>query len=111
MPKTASLPQPKRSLKLPPVNRTIIKPKGGWKERTYYAVLAAFNPTNIVHRAIFYSGYLHVGGKFSGPKGTPAGYNQIWSPSYSPTDNSQDREIDRLHYLKVLCEIPELGEP
>lgn len=52
--------------------RTIYKPKRGWKERTYYIVDVAFSVTNVIHRAIFYTGFLN------GEKhGEPGGYNGL----------------------------------
>lgn len=50
--------------------RTIYKPKNGWKERTYYIVDVAFSANNVIHRAIFYTGFLN------GEKdGEPGAYN------------------------------------
>ena len=44
-------------------------PKGGWKERTYYSVLASFFSTNPLHVYVFYSGFLQ--------DGKPCGYNEF----------------------------------
>lgn len=51
--------------------RTIIPPKDGWKEQTYYIVDVAFSPDNVIHRTIFYTGFLN--GNME-----PAGYNAFW---------------------------------
>lgn len=82
---------------LPPAERTLIPPDGGWKKSTYYAVEVAFTKTNCVHRSVFYSGFLN------GVDGGPGGYNALMNPTY-------DRMYDddpwrRVHYLKVLREL------
>lgn len=80
-------------MKMPPKEKTIIPPAGGWKERTYYVVETAINPCNVVHRAIFYSGFLD--------KGEPAGYNVVWNATYSGATH----KLHKYHYLKVISEI------
>lgn len=45
------------------------EPKGGWKESTYYICNVAFSSHNVIHRAMFYTGFLN------GNNGTPGGYN------------------------------------
>ena len=79
---------------LPPRERTIIAPEGGWEPRTYYVVEVASRPTNPIHRAIFYSGFLN--------KGEPAGYNAIWNATYEVGDQYP---ISKCHYLKVIAQI------
>ena len=49
--------------------RTIMPPLDGWEAQTYYVVAVAFNSNNIIHKAIFYTGFLH--------EGNPAGYNNF----------------------------------
>ncbi len=46
-----------------------LSPVGGWKERTYYSVMAAFTPNNPFHVYVFYSGFLQ--------DGEPCGYNEF----------------------------------
>lgn len=77
---------------LPPDQRTIIPPEGGWKPSTYYIVEVAFNRNNPIHRSIFYSGFLN--------NGSPAGYNSIWNPSYD-----EQHDIDTVHYMKAIKEV------
>ena len=50
--------------------RTIITLEGGWEEREYYLVDVAFSEFNVIHRTIFYTGFLN--------NRVPAGYNQFW---------------------------------
>ena len=45
------------------------EPKGGWKESTYYVCNVAFSSHNVIHRAMFFTGFLN------GKNGTPGGYN------------------------------------
>lgn len=84
---------------LPPRERTIIAPEGGWEPRTYYVAEVASRPTNPIHRAIFYSGFLN--------NGEPAGYNAIYNATYELEDI---KPIQRAHYLKVVCKIPEMSK-
>lgn len=63
---------------MPPDERTIIPPPGGWEERSFYEVNIAYGANNPVHKAIFYSGFLN--GK-SGERTHPGGYNKIFSPT------------------------------
>jgi len=50
---------------------TIILPEGGLKPSTTYIVEVAFSPTNIIHRTLFYTGFLN------GKHNTPGGYNEF----------------------------------
>lgn len=45
------------------------EPKGGWKESTYYVCNVAFSSHNVIHRAMFFTGFLN------GKNGNPGGYN------------------------------------
>lgn len=79
---------------LPPKERNITPPVGGWKPRTYYAVEVALHSGNPIHRAIFYCGFLT-------PSGEPGAYSQIWNGSYDEAHSYSSR----LHYMAVLKEI------
>lgn len=46
-----------------------IAPAGGWKPQTYYVCEVAFSADNVIHKAIFYTGFLN------GRNGEPEGYN------------------------------------
>lgn len=95
---------------LPPCKRTIIPPPNGWKPRTYYTVEVAWTEHNVIHKAVFYTGFLN------GPNGEPGGYNQIWNPTYDRPvhynnlrqNHSYEFGLERVHYLKAVCELPSL---
>lgn len=46
-----------------------LEPLGGWKAHTYYVCRVAFSANNVIHNAIFYTGFLN------GKNGGPGGYN------------------------------------
>lgn len=50
----------------------ISPPVGGWKEKTYYAVDVAFSKNNVIHRLVFYTGFLS-------DEGRPNGYNRFFT--------------------------------
>lgn len=83
---------------MPPKGRTILPPDGGWKPRTYYVVDVAYRATNPVHRAVFYSGFLH--------NGHPSGYNSVWCATYEVGDVYS---INECYYLKAVSEIDGLS--
>lgn len=72
------------------IKRCVIPPPGGWNPNTYYIVDVAFNSSNPIHRAIFYTGFLSKGGH-------PQGYN-----SFVTSDNA---EISDAYYVKALAEL------
>jgi hypothetical protein len=93
---------------LPPKTKLILPPVGGWKERTYYAVVVAWFVGNPLHRAIFYTGFLNgrgVRGDKTLPEKWPGGYNEIWSPMYDT-----QRCISTVHFLRVIAEIPQCSD-
>ena len=71
---------------------TIIPPKGGWKDRTYYIVKVAFSSGNVIHKSLFYSGFL--------TDGKPCGYNMIINPTYE-----EIKDINRAYCLEVIEEL------
>ncbi len=81
---------------MPPVERTIIPPVGGWEENTYYVVEVSHMATRPIHRAIFFSGLLDEGCN------EPGTYNAAWSGTYEP---GYQTPIMGLHYLKVISTI------
>lgn len=87
-------PEERRRCGLPPLTRTIDVPEGGWKELAFYLVLVSYRPSNPIHKAIFYTGFLND------PEGGPGGYNQVWNP----TNDAPHwfRSIDQVHFLKVV---------
>lgn len=83
---------------LPPKEKTVIAPEGGWRASTYYVVDVAYSKTNPIHRAIFYSGFLN--GNSAGTE--PGGYNAIWNASY---EVGEQYPVSKCHYLKVIAQI------
>ncbi len=71
---------------------TIIKPSGGWEEQTYYIVDVAFSAVNVIHRTIFYSGFL------SSLEGDPSGYNLF-------VHSEDTLTIEDAYYMKVIIKI------
>jgi len=61
---------------LPPAERTILKPPGGWVEHGYYIVEASFNVHNPIHRYIYFVGFLN-GQKDEDGQRLPGGYNEV----------------------------------
>jgi len=72
---------------------TVVPPRSGWKERKYYLVDVAYSGGNVIHRSIFYSGFL--------TDGKPGGYNILLSP-FSDNDSS----LRDVFYLKVVRILP-----
>lgn len=70
----------------------IIPPEGGWKERTHYLVEVAFSKFNVIHRSIFFTGFLNA------KCGLPGGYN------YFPSSSSK-LEYHNALYIKCIREI------
>ena len=70
-------------------------PEGGWKENTYYVVEVAYKPLNMIHKAIFYTG-------FCDEKGVPQGYNWLMNGGYEDLCSIQEA-----YYLKAVAELPE----
>lgn len=68
----------------------IEKPKEGWKELTWYLVEVAYNKFNVIHRALFFSGFLF--------DGKPGGYNMFVSEGYG----GEALSYRDAYYLKVI---------
>ena len=60
----------------------------GWDPNRYYIVDVAFSPDNVIHRRIFYSGFLNK-------KRQPGGYNQFFT-------SDERKTIIDAYYLKVI---------
>lgn len=75
--------------------RTVIRPEGGWKERTYYICNVAFSSHNVIHKAIFYTGFLSDNGE-------PQGYNGFVNGS-GYEDGAPS--ITEAYYVKPLTEL------
>ena len=70
-------------------------PEGGWKDNTFYVVEVAYKPLNMIHKAIFYTG-------FCDEKGVPQGYNWLKNGGYEDLCSIQEA-----YYLKAIAELPE----
>ena len=70
--------------------RAVFPPEGGWKQDTMYVVKVAYSYGNPVHYALFYSGFLSDDRQ-------PAGYNQIFHPTYD-----RGYTIDEAMYFEVV---------
>ncbi len=70
--------------------RTIIPPEEGWKENSYYVVDIARSINNVIHRAIFYTGFIY--------NKEPWGYNStgVFNRDDTPT------VIQNLFYCKAI---------
>lgn len=83
---------------LPPLERTIIAPEGGWKAHTLYRVLVAHNKSNPIHYAYFKVGFLN--GKVVDGKPTPGGYSEVWENNYDHA-----APIGRVHFMRPIKEL------
>ena len=79
--------------KMPPQERTIVPPEGGWKPNTLYLVRVSFRKSNPVHES-----YLRT--DFIAPDGDFSGYCEIFNNSYGEV--KQAREAHYLQAVRVL---------
>ena len=70
---------------------------GVLKPSTHYIVDVAYSSTNVIHRSIFYTGFLN-------DKGVPSSYNGIFS------QGSQEKRFSDIYYMKIVSEITEINE-
>ena len=68
---------------------TIIPPVNGWKEKTYYVVRVALGSENVIHKSLFYSGFLQ--------DSKPCGYNCLLNPVYDTK-----YKLTQTYYLQVI---------
>lgn len=81
-----------------PAKCEIQRPRGGWEERCYYLVDVSYGPSNPIHRAIFFTGFLD--------DGEPGGYSNLWgSYDYPIPFNSVE-----VYYLKPIRLLTDVGE-
>ena len=73
-----------------PTESKITPPRKGWVQLTYYLVRVAFNKYNPVHRAVFFTGFLH--------EGIPAGYAQVWKGG----GYERPYNYDEIYYMEVI---------
>lgn len=67
-----------------------VPPAGGWKGETYYAVDVAFSSNNLIHRRVFFSGYLRADGQ-------PGAYNAFFNSAHSAYSEA--------YFLRVVREL------
>jgi hypothetical protein len=84
------------SIIMPPKDRTIKVPEGGWKAHTYYRVHVSYSPTDPIHEAVFQVGFLGVNSE----PGEPGNYSEIWCNSYEVAAHYREA-----HYLEVVSEL------
>ena len=77
-----------------PESKEIIPPENGWRAEAYYVVDIAVRSTNIIHRSIFYTGFLN------GKDDAPGGYNKVFNPTYDSC-----LEIKDAYYMRAIREI------
>ena len=79
--------------KMPPQERTIVPPEGGWKPNTLYLVRVSFRRTNPVHESYLRTGFIAHDGAFGG-------YCEIFNNTYEEV--KQAREAHYLQAVRVL---------
>lgn len=84
------------TMTLPSTKRFIGQPEGGWKENTLYHVHVAFRPSNPIHSAILFTGYLN------GQNGEPGAYHALFNPSWDSNATLSD-----IHFLGVIGPLDE----
>jgi len=67
------------------------------KSSTHYIVDVAYSSVNVIHRSIFYTGFLD-------DEGIPSNYNGIFS------QGSQENKFSDIYYMKIVSEITEINE-
>lgn len=84
---------------MPPSERTIHEPEGGWVEQAYYVVEIAMFSSNPIHIGIFFTGFLNGG---NAEEKLPGGYHGMM---YVPGEDTEFHGLygrNRIHYLKPL---------
>lgn len=71
----------------------IYPPKKGWEEETWYLVEVAFSKYNVIHKSLFYTGFLNgmPHRKF------PGNYNILVNPTYD-----LNYKISDIYYMRVI---------
>lgn len=72
---------------MPPPEKTVIAPEGGWKGECYYEVVVSSNRNNPCHRSILYTGFLN-------DDKTPGAYSAVWNPTYDGPES-----VGSFHYI------------
>lgn len=74
--------------------KKIGKPKNGWEQNCWYLVEVAYSESNLIHRSLFYSGFLR--------EQKPAGYNGFVNSTY---DEDIVLTFKDAYHLKVIKKI------
>jgi len=69
----------------------VIAPEGGWKEDTWYIVDVSIHPSNPIHRAMLYTGFID--------HGEPGNYNGIFHGTYD-----RRMKMDEMRYVRAVRE-------
>lgn len=83
-------------LDLPPKERTIGKPVGGWR-RGSYLVRISLKPGKPIHNAILHAPFIND-------------HEDIYSEIVWVPDLGEQYPVRRLHYLEVVCRSNELSD-
>ena len=73
----------------------VIAPQEGWQPNTYYLVNVKLDPRNVLHRAVFYSGFLN-------DQEEPEEYNTLWAARYNQTRRYSLDDVWHMSVVKVL---------
>lgn len=84
-------------MEMPPKERRILPPVGGWEENAWYLVNVSYNPNNPIHESLFYTGFLN------GPESGPGGYNSV--VPITGTAGHSHTTINDIHYLQAVREL------
>lgn len=76
----------------------ILGPGAGWKAQTYYIVNVSYSENNVIHKALFFTGFLN--------NGKPGSYNSIHCPGYE-----RPHRIEEVYSLEVKHELYTLDNP
>lgn len=79
----------------------MVPPEDGWKPQTWYLVEVSYRPSNPMHKALFFTGFLDE-------DGLPAGYSGVTPMNYAPTEPADNWRS--IHYLRALHPILNINE-
>lgn len=90
---------------LPPAEKTVVPPPGGYRSGYWYQVRVSFRPNNPVHRALLYAGLGAEGDRLGG-------YAYLTSSGYDANqDLSQHVAVHYMAVEKILGPLEDLPEP
>ena len=77
---------------------TVIPPEGGWEEQSFYICDVAVSAYNVIHSAIFFTGFLD--------DGKPGAYNSFASFTHMP----EHFTMYNVYYMKAIKKIAYKGD-